>query len=126
MKAWNINKTQYKVSDFISWQRSKSLVLSPSFQRRPVWKKSAKSYLMDTIVRGLPIPIIFLRERQTSLEQLEPRREVVDGQQRMRYALQRARLLNADAGIHLSHYSPLDTRPASHYPLSRWFWISPR
>ena len=84
MKAWNINKTQYKVSDFISWQRSKSLVLSPSFQRRPVWKKSAKSYLMDTIVRGLPIPIIFLRERQTSLEQLEPRREVVDGQQRIR------------------------------------------
>jgi hypothetical protein len=84
MKTWNINKTQYKVSDFISWQRSKSLVLSPSFQRRPVWKKSAKSYLLDTIVRGLPIPIIFLRERQTSLEQLEPRREVVDGQQRIR------------------------------------------
>jgi hypothetical protein len=84
MRTWNISKTQYKVSDFISWQRSKALVLSPSFQRRPVWKPAAKSYLIDTIVRGLPIPIIFLRERQTSLTQLEPLREVVDGQQRIR------------------------------------------
>lgn len=79
----NILKTVYKVSDFISWQRNKSLVLSPSFQRRAVWKPKAKSYLIDTIVRGLPIPIIFIRE-QTDLRTLEPIREVVDGQQRLR------------------------------------------
>lgn len=79
----NIAKTVYKVSDFLSFQRNKSLILSPSFQRRPVWPKSAKSYLMDSIIRGLPIPIIFLRE-QTNLDTLEPIREVVDGQQRLR------------------------------------------
>jgi hypothetical protein len=79
----NISKTVYKVSDFLSWQRAKSLVLSPSFQRRPVWKPDAKSYLIDTIVRGLPMPIVFLRE-QTNLQTLEPIREVVDGQQRLR------------------------------------------
>jgi len=50
MKIWEISKTTYKVSDFISWQRSRTLVLSPSFQRRPVWQPSAKSYLLDTIV----------------------------------------------------------------------------
>jgi uncharacterized protein with ParB-like and HNH nuclease domain len=79
----NISKTVYKISDFLSWQRAKSLVLSPSFQRRPVWKPDAKSYLIDTIVRGLPMPIVFLRE-QTDLQSLEPIREVVDGQQRLR------------------------------------------
>jgi hypothetical protein len=79
----NITKTVYKVSDFLSWQRSNSLVLSPSFQRRSVWPKAAKSFLIDTVVRGLPIPIIFLRE-QTDLNTLEPIREVVDGQQRLR------------------------------------------
>jgi hypothetical protein len=79
----NIVKTVYKVSDFISWQRNKSLVLSPSFQRRSVWPKAAKSLLIDTIVRGIPIPIIFLREK-TDLNTLEPVREVVDGQQRLR------------------------------------------
>ena len=80
----NILRTLYKVSDFVYWQKSKSLILSPSFQRRPVWKPGAKSYFIDTIDRGLPIPIIFLREQKTDLLSLEPKREVVDGQQRIR------------------------------------------
>jgi uncharacterized protein with ParB-like and HNH nuclease domain len=84
MQNWEINKTQYKVSDFVSWQKGKNLNLSPSFQRRPVWKAGAKSYLIDTVVRGLPIPIIFLREKVSSISTLEPKREVVDGQQRIR------------------------------------------
>lgn len=82
-----IQKTLYKVSDFISWQKASNLVLAPYFQRRPVWKPGAKSYLIDTIVRGLPIPIIFLRDRRTDPNQLEPIREVVDGQQRLRTVL---------------------------------------
>ena len=79
-----MKKTQYKVSDFLSWQKQKTLDLSPSFQRRPVWKPGAKSYLIDTIIRGLPIPIIFIREKRSSLESFEPKREIVDGQQRLR------------------------------------------
>lgn len=84
MVSLNVNKTQYKVSDFLSWQRANTLVLSPSFQRRSVWNTGTKSYLIDTIVNGLPIPIIFLREQKSDLGSLEPKREVVDGQQRLR------------------------------------------
>lgn len=84
MKTWDINKTLYKVSDFLSWQKNGNLLLNPSFQRRSVWKKGAKSYFIDTIVCGLPVPIIFLRERRTDINNLEPVREVVDGQQRLR------------------------------------------
>lgn len=83
MNQTAIQKTVFKVSDLVSWQRIGSLLLSPNFQRRPVWPKGAKSYLIDTVVRGIPIPIIFLRQR-TDLETLEPKREVVDGQQRLR------------------------------------------
>jgi hypothetical protein len=79
----NITKTVYKVSDFLSWQRSSSLSLSPSFQRRSVWPTAAKSFLIDTVVQGLPMPIIIVRER-TNLDTLEASREVVDGQQRLR------------------------------------------
>ena len=82
----NIQKTVFKVGDFLSWQRAGSLVLSPNFQRRSVWPKGAKSFLIDTIVRGIPIPIIFLRQR-TNPKTLEPIREVVDGQQRLRTVL---------------------------------------
>ncbi len=87
MQSHQVSKTHYKVSDFISWAKASTLILSPSFQRRSVWPAGAKSYLMDTIVRGLPIPIIFLREQKTDLDSLEPKREVVDGQQRIRTLL---------------------------------------
>ena len=85
--AQNIQKTFYKVTDFVTWQKNKQLRLSPEFQRRSVWKSGAKSYLIDTIVRGMPIPIIFLRDKRTDVDQFEPIREVVDGQQRLRTVL---------------------------------------
>lgn len=80
----NIKRTLYSVSDFISWQKNNTLILSPSFQRRAVWNKTSKSFLLDTIIRGLPTPIIIIRDMKTDIEKLESSREVVDGQQRLR------------------------------------------
>ncbi len=87
MKTWEIVKGAYPISDFVSWQKTGRLQLNPNFQRRPIWKPGAKSFLIDTIVRGLPIPIIFLREKKADLKTLETQREVVDGQQRIRTVL---------------------------------------
>jgi uncharacterized protein with ParB-like and HNH nuclease domain len=87
MSTITTTKTIYKVSDFVSWQRSRTLVLSPEFQRRPVWKSGAKSFLIDTIVRGFPIPIIFIRDIRTNSQTFEPNREIIDGQQRLRTVL---------------------------------------
>lgn len=86
MRPLGVNRTVYKVSDFLDWQRRGILDLNPPFQRRAVWKKSAKSYFVDTLVRGLPVPLIFLRER-LDLTTQEVVREVVDGQQRIRTLL---------------------------------------
>jgi len=80
-------KTAFKIADFISWQEADSLELSPHFQRRSVWKPGAKSYLIDTILRDFPVPIIFLRDLGTDPKTFKPRREVVDGQQRLRTVL---------------------------------------
>lgn len=76
----------YSVGDYREWDTSGQLVLSPRFQRRDVWTETARSYLMDTIIRGLPIPKVFIRQI------IEPstgrsKREVVDGQQRLRTIL---------------------------------------
>ncbi|HXX20507.1 MAG TPA: DUF262 domain-containing protein [Candidatus Acidoferrum sp.] len=87
MKDTQTLRTQYRVSDFVTWQRERTLELNPNFQRRPVWKKGAKSYLIDTIIRGLPIPIIFLRDIPADLKTFKPKRDVVDGQQRIRTIL---------------------------------------
>ena len=83
----NIQKTFYKVADFANWLKNGQLKLSPEFQRRSVWKNGAKSYLIDTIIKGMPIPIIFLRDKRINVDQFEPIREVVDGQQRLRTVL---------------------------------------
>lgn len=84
MLAKGATKTLYKVSDFLNWQRSGLLILAPKFQRRSVWPSGAKSYLMDTIIRNMPIPVVILREQKASLRTLQHKREVVDGQQRLR------------------------------------------
>jgi hypothetical protein len=82
--ASEITRTTYRVADFLAWQRHQTLILNPAFQRRPVWQAGAKSYLLDTVIRGLPMPLIFLRDRPSRVGTLEPEREVVDGQQRIR------------------------------------------
>lgn len=84
MKSMNIQKTFYKITDFLSWHKNGNLTLCPLFQRRPIWREGTKSYLIDTISKGLPIPPIFLRYKQTDMNTFEPTREVVDGQQRLR------------------------------------------
>lgn len=73
----------YSANDFISWNDRGELVLQPKFQRRDVWSPKAKSHLIDTILRGLPIPIIFIRQN-VDPQQRRTIREVVDGQQRLR------------------------------------------
>lgn len=80
----DIQHTDFKVRDFLSWQRAGTLELSPSFQRRPVWAKGAKSFLIDTVVRGFPMPVVFLRNVPSATSSYEPLRQVVDGQQRIR------------------------------------------
>ena len=80
-------RTQYRVSDIIGWQREGTLQLNPDFQRRSVWKKGAKSYFIDTLLKGFPVPIIFVRDMPSDIHTLKSRRDVVDGQQRIRTIL---------------------------------------
>lgn len=76
----------YSINDFIEWDSQKQLVLNPAFQRRAVWSEKAKSYLIDTILRGKPIPKVFIRQK-LNVTTRSSIREVVDGQQRLRTIL---------------------------------------
>ncbi len=82
----NYDSRTYSINDFVGWDRQKELELNPIFQRRPVWSDKAKSYLMDTILRGKPIPKIFIRQK-VNVSTKTTVREVVDGQQRLRSIL---------------------------------------
>lgn len=71
----------YSISDFLEWRKNNVLDISPNFQRRGVWTRVAKSFLIDTIVRGRPMPKLLLTQ---SLRDKKNIRTVVDGQQRLR------------------------------------------
>lgn len=79
-----IQRATFKVSDFLTWNKYEQLILTPKFQRRSVWNDKARSYLIDTIIRELPIPVIVLRDVRSSINDFTPKREVVDGQQRLK------------------------------------------
>ncbi len=76
----------YSINDFVEWDAAKQLELNPRFQRRPVWTDKAKSFLIDTILRGKPIPKVFIRQK-INVTTKSSIREVVDGQQRLRTIL---------------------------------------
>src|SRR5947209_8494775 len=80
------NTRNYSVRDFEEWHEKDELVLAPKFQRREVWSPKARSYLVDTIIRGKPIPKIYMRQ-DTNPKTRRTTREIVDGQQRLRTIL---------------------------------------
>lgn len=74
--------TTIDINQIISWNNNNELVLKPVYQRNKVWNESAKSYLIDSVMRNYPIPPIFIREK-LNLKERKTVREVVDGQQRI-------------------------------------------
>jgi len=75
----------YNISDFIEWHSRQQIELSPDFQRRSVWSLQAKSYLIDTIIRGKPMPKLLITQDVRDRRNI---RIVVDGQQRLRAILE--------------------------------------
>lgn len=81
----NFDTRTYNVSDFVEWDSRSQVELSPDFQRRSVWSLQAKSYLVDTIIRGKPMPKLLITQDVQDRRNI---RVVVDGQQRLRAILE--------------------------------------
>jgi len=78
-----VQTKSYSVADFIKWHNDNELELSPKYQRSNVWNDNAKSYFIDTVLRGMPIPPIFIRQT-TNIHLAKVLKEIIDGQQRLR------------------------------------------
>lgn len=73
--------SNYTVNNLQQFYALRSLKLRPPFQRNLVWNPEQQSFLIDTILRGLPIPEVYL---QTTVKANgEEEKVVVDGQQRI-------------------------------------------
>jgi hypothetical protein len=81
-----LSATTHTVSWFWKRYQSNELILQPPFQRNPVWQEKQKAALIDTILRGYPIPELYL---QTLVDDAgDEQHVVVDGQQRIRACIE--------------------------------------
>lgn len=70
----------HPISDIRDWNNNNRLELQPDFQRHEVWTKAAQIMLIDTILRGIPIPKIYIKSVMINGNTY---RVVIDGQQRL-------------------------------------------
>lgn len=82
-KTWN--SSPHPISDIRDWKNSGRLEIKPDYQRLEVWSEAAKIMLMDTILRRIPMPKVFV---SSAIKDGQVHRTVIDGQQRTSSILQ--------------------------------------
>ena len=79
------NSLEYRsVKDLLELFRNKMLTVNPEYQRGEVWSEPQKKKLIDSVLRGYPLPVIYLHHIQREVSGM--RRddlEIIDGQQRI-------------------------------------------
>ena len=63
---FNTDPSTAYYTDFLLWQDNEMLEITPKFQRRKVWRTPAKSLLIDTMLRGMTIPPLYIRMAQNA------------------------------------------------------------
>lgn len=77
-----VTPTSFTIAEYCSQMASGAIVINHEYQRtNKVWPPAAKSYLIDTILHGYPIPKLCLFQK-TDLKSKKTVKEIVDGQQR--------------------------------------------
>lgn len=75
------------VQDLLNFYERGELNIDPWYQRRSVWTRSQKAYLINTLLEQKPIPSLYIRHF-LDVEADKSIKEVVDGQQRVRAILE--------------------------------------
>lgn len=73
------------VKKILAWNDDGKLNLNPGFQRSSVWVKRDRQLLIDTILRGMPLPNLFLWEHKEGNKIIY---DVIDGKQRIESLLE--------------------------------------
>lgn len=101
-------------------EETKELILAPEFQRREVWKIDQKQELVESLLMGIPIPVIYVFENEQGTKQM------VDGRQRVsaiidfmnnKFALNKMGLLHQFNGARFTDLPPLYRSKLERYQL---------
>lgn len=74
--------SHFTVADYCKGMKRNEIIVNKKYQRSDeVWPSVARSYLIETILKGFPIPKLYLHQ-VTDVKSRETHKEIVDGQQR--------------------------------------------
>lgn len=77
-----VTSTSFTIAEYCQQMADKNIVVNRDYQRsNAVWPSAAKSFLIDTILSGFPIPKLSLYQK-TDLKSRKTTKEIIDGQQR--------------------------------------------
>lgn len=72
------------VTDLLDLRSHQMLTVNPEYQRGAVWKIPQKKRLIDSVLRGYPLPLMYLHHIKRTVGPMQSERfEVIDGQQRL-------------------------------------------
>jgi len=76
------NTTTFTIAEYVKQMQQGDIKVNKDYQRsNVVWPVAARSYLIDTILKGYPVPKLSLYQK-TELKTRVTIKEIVDGQQR--------------------------------------------
>jgi len=83
------------IADYCAAMNRHEIVTNPNYQRSDkVWPPAARSFLIESILLGYPIPKIFLFQK-TDLKSKKTIKEIVDGQQRSKTISSKSKIEDA-------------------------------
>jgi Protein of unknown function DUF262 len=88
MKTLNYQFRTKSLLDLVNLLKADSLILSPHFQRKLVWRDLHKVDFIKTILLGFPFPEIFIARGGIDVDKMSSVSCIVDGQQRMNAILE--------------------------------------
>lgn len=91
------------IKTILLWCRDKRINLSPGFQRNSVWQKKDQQMLIDSILKGMPLPSLFFWENKTGRKVVYA---AIDGKQRIESLLAFTR---ARAGLSINFVPEKDS-----------------
>lgn len=77
IKEVKIEKKSFSIFDLNRKIEKENIIINPNFQREKRWGNKQKSELLESILMGVPIPIIYAYQTQ------DGKMQVVDGRQRL-------------------------------------------
>ena len=78
------NPTKKTIGGILKLRKNNMLQVNPEYQRGAVWTKLQQQKLIDSVLRGYPLPLIYLHHIKREVEGMtRDDLEIIDGQQRI-------------------------------------------